>query len=429
MAENFGTEQLATFFLALALLHTFSVSFIVKIADKIKKYSLMNKILHILSEVEVVFGFWAIIFLSVWSFREGAEKVITFGKNLSITEPIFIFCIVVIASTKPILYFAQSVIVSSSEKISKLLKANQVQTQFLVLLIVGPLLGSFITEPAAITIVGLVLMRMFNEKVIDSYFLYGLTALLFVNISVGGALTHFAAPPVLVVARIWEWNIKTVFMNLGIPATIAVVANTFLFRFKFKSEIGKFFKPLKFDLEFMPFWVISVHLFSLFILILSLHHPIVLILTLFLFVVFSKLTAKFQDNLRWKESFLVAFFLMGLLILGSFQYWWLQPIITQLSDKTVFLAAISLTAITDNAALTYLGAQVPNLKESAKWALVSGALAGGGLTILANAPNPVGFSLLISKFPNRVLMSGKLLVAALIPTLIAVASFFFFGNF
>lgn len=429
MVNDLRTEQLATFFLALALIHTFSVSFIIKIADKFKKYSVLNKVLHILAEVEIVFGFWAGVFLSVWAFREGAGKVITFSRNLNATEPLFIFCIVLMASTKPIIQLSSRVIVGLANKISKVLNTHKVQTQFLVLFILGPLLGSLITEPAAITIVGLILMRMFNETTADSRFVYGLVALLFVNISVGGALTHFAAPPILVVARIWDWNLRSVFVNLGIPAAISVILNTVLFHFRFKNEISNFLEPLKADYDDVPIWVTSTHLLLLLFLILGLHQPEAMLLVLLVFIFFTKLTPKFQANLRWKESLQVAFFLLGLLVLGSFQHWWLQPVLTKLADKTVFAVATLLTAVTDNAALTYLAAQVPDLKESVRWALVSGALAGGGLTILANAPNPVGISLLISKFPNRVLQSGKLFVAAFIPTLIAVLCFNFIGNF
>ena len=105
------------------------------------------------------------------------------------------------------------------------------------------------------------------------------------------------------------------------------------------------------------------------------------------------------------------------------------PVILSLSQTALFFSATALTAITDNAALTYLGAQVPTIVEGSKWALVSGAVAGGGLTILANAPNPAGFSILSDKFPSRSLNAVKLLVAALGPTVIAVICFMVLGKF
>ena len=206
MLEKFQTEQVATVFLVLALVHTFSVSYVAKLADSFQRQSFINKLLHALAEVEIVFGFWAILFLITWSFFESVEKVLTFSKNLNVTEPLFILCIVLIASAKPVIDFTQLFIVNSANKISNLFRINHVRTQFLVLFIVGPLLGSLITEPAAITIVGLILIRMFNEKITETYFVYGLTALLFVNISIGGTLTSYAAPPVLMVAATWNWD-------------------------------------------------------------------------------------------------------------------------------------------------------------------------------------------------------------------------------
>jgi Na+/H+ antiporter NhaD/arsenite permease-like protein len=111
-------------------------------------------------------------------------------------------------------------------------------------------------------------------------------------------------------------------------------------------------------------------------------------------------------------------------VFGSFQRWWLEPMISSLSNTTLFFGATGLTAITDNAALTYFGSQVPNLSDLSKWALVAGALVGGGLTILANAPNPAGFSILAPKFPDSSLNAIKLFKAAFIPTLVALVCFY-----
>jgi Na+/H+ antiporter NhaD/arsenite permease-like protein len=89
----------------------------------------------------------------------------------------------------------------------------------------------------------------------------------------------------------------------------------------------------------------------------------------------------------------------------------------------VFFGAAALTAITDNAALTYLGSLVPGLSEEFKIALVAGAVTGGGLTVIANAPNPAGASILKEKFEHGAIHPLGLLVAALPPTLVAVLAF------
>ena len=114
----------------------------------------------------------------------------------------------------------------------------------------------------------------------------------------------------------------------------------------------------------------------------------------------------------------MGFFLAGLVTLGAYQAWWLQGIITQLGNLTLFFGATGLTAITDNAALTYLGSLV-ELSDSQKFNLVAGAVAGGGLTVIANAPNPAGFGILKNAFGKDGINPMGLLAGALLPTLLA----------
>ena len=91
--------------------------------------------------------------------------------------------------------------------------------------------------------------------------------------------------------------------------------------------------------------------------------------------------------------------------------------------KALFLAATALTALTDNAALTYLGSLIVGISDEAKYSLVAGAVAGGGLSVIANAPNPAGVALLRHGFADASIGAGELLVGALLPTLVAIAAF------
>lgn len=416
-------EHLGTAFFALALLHTFLVSYFAKLAHKFEKGSATEAFFHLLSEVEVVFGFWAFIFLASWSAWDGFHPVIEYQQSLNMTEPLFIFCIMVVASTRPIIAAARQFILFCSSQLLRLFKINQVIMQFAVLLILGPLLGSLITEPAAITITALLLYRMLDEN-IDSSLMYPVIALLFVNISVGGALTHFAAPPILVVARTWGWSLSDVFIMLGEAAIAAVTLNTLIFILMFKTKMIAMLKPIEVNHYPMPKWITVSHLLFLAAIVASAHYSQVFFGIFLIFIGLVTVTKNFQDQLKFKEGLLVAFFLSGLIIFGSFQKWWLEPLILGLNNVTLYLGAIGLTAVTDNAALTYLGSQVPNLSDLSKWALVSGALVGGGLTILANAPNPAGFSILSSKFEDSSLNALKLFKAALLPTFIALACFY-----
>jgi Na+/H+ antiporter NhaD/arsenite permease-like protein len=141
---------------------------------------------------------------------------------------------------------------------------------------------------------------------------------------------------------------------------------------------------------------------------------------LLLFLGLTDITREYQSDMRIKESLLVAFFLAGIVVFGGFQSWWLRPLIGNLTNTTLFFGSTALTAFTDNAALTYLGSQIPDVTVPFKYALVAGAVAGGGLTVIANAPNPAGFAILRDHFGEDGISPLKLFLGALPPTLIAV---------
>jgi len=141
---------------------------------------------------------------------------------------------------------------------------------------------------------------------------------------------------------------------------------------------------------------------------------------LFLFFLgISQAYERHQDRLILREGLLVAFFLAGLVVLGGLQQWWLKPVLLSMSSDAVFFGAAGLTAFTDNAALTYLGSLVPGLSDEFKVALVAGAVTGGGLTVIANAPNPAGMAILRSHFNEGSVHPLGLLLAALPATVVA----------
>ncbi len=417
-------EYLATFFFAFSLLHSFLVSYFAKMAHRFSKGSASEAFLHLLSEVEVVFGFWAFLFLICWALLEGVAPVIQYQQSLKLTEPLFIFCIMIIASTRPIITAARRIILSVSLVLAKLLSIDRLTMQLFTLMSLGPLLGSLITEPAAITISALLLYRMIDETKIESELLYGLIALLFVNVSVGGALTHFSAPPILIVAQTWSWSLADVFSNLGLAAIFSVVINSLIFTCLFRKKIKTSLKLIEADVYRMPGWVIYSHLTFLAAVVATAHYSQVFFGLFLIFIGLVTVTKLYQDELKFKEAFLVAFFLSGLIVFGTLQRWWIEPLLLAMNNTALFFGAAALTSVTDNAALTYLGSQVSQLSDFSKWALVAGALSGGGLTILANAPNPAGYSILSSKFPDSTLNAYLLFKAALLPTAVVLICFY-----
>jgi hypothetical protein len=153
------------------------------------------------------------------------------------------------------------------------------------------------------------------------------------------------------------------------------------------------------------------------------HHPVIFMGLFLFFLGIASAYGRYQERLILREGLMVAFFLAGLVVLGGQQQWWLQPALEAMSPTAVYYGATALTAITDNAALTYLGSLVEGLSDEFKLSLVAGAVTGGGLTVIANAPNPAGYSILKGTFPLQEISALGLFAAALPPTIVAVIMF------
>jgi predicted cation transporter len=419
-------EIISTILFFIAIIHTFLVSKFEHIADQKTKGSMSANIWHFLAEVEVVFGLWALVFIGAYIALAGPTASIEYLDSLNYTEPAFVFVIMCIAATRPVILLATQII----QFFAKLLPFQEKMSFYLAALIIGPLLGSFITEPATMTVTALILLESFYKKQVSLRFKYATMGLLFVNVSIGGTLTHFAAPPVLMVATKWNWGTLYMLEHFGYKSILAIIISTALYAFHFRKELrgNVIVKKQKDDYLVPKWWKIFVHVVFLFLVVSTAHHPKVFIGVFCFFLGFIKITESYQDALKIKTAFLVAFFLAGLVTLGSMQAWWLQPLLSKMGDLTLFVGATALTAITDNAALTYLGSLV-DLSDDSKYALVAGAVSGGGLTVIANAPNPAGFGILKDTFGADGINPVRLFLYALVPTIISVLCLLMLPNF
>ncbi len=526
-----------------AIIHTFMAGKFLAIAHKWEhehqekiirgdadKYSVSHgaELFHFLGEVEAIFGIWAIaLAAAIFSFYDWHTLLNYLGHKVNFTEPMFVVVIMTLASTRPILKLAEN----SMWKIASLAGGSLTAWWFTILTF-GPLLGSFITEPAAMTISALLLSSKFYDLNPSSKFKYATIGLLFVNISVGGTLTHFAAPPVLMVAGPWDWGMVHMLTNFGWKALTGILISNVLYFLVFKNEfkalqekfeltslkeeIGKkYFTRENLEQEFselehiisnklgytesfneactkikertrtrlreqlderikrkgtdpelvreafnerfeeikrremrktipglmpaderadfydpewdkrddpVPGWVVSVHVLFMVWTIVNAHYPALFICGMLFFLGFAQVTSPFQNRIDLKPALLVGFFLGGLVIHGGVQGWWIAPVLGNLGELTLMLCATVLTAFNDNAAITFLSTLVPNFTDPLKYAVVAGAVAGGGLTVIANAPNPAGQAILKKYFENGV-NPAKLAMAALIPTIVVVLCF------
>jgi hypothetical protein len=398
---------------AITLVHTFSTKLFHSLAKRHPRHA---GLFHLLGEVEVVFGFWAFVLILAMALLADGATAIGYVESRQYTEPLFVFVVMVIAASQPVLDAVRDLL-------ALLARLAPVRTEVALCwlgLALVPLSGSLITEPAAMTLAALMLAPQVFRPGIPEWLKYGAIGVLFVNVSIGGTLTSYAAPPVLMVAGTWGWDSAFMASTFGWRAALAVVFNATVITLLLRRHLtpGNTVEDVQ-----LP-WVVSiVHLVLLGSVVLLAHHPVLFIGLFLLFLGYTQAYPKHQSRLIIKEGLLVGFFLAGLVVLGGMQQWWLQPLVSSLEPTALFFGALALTAITDNAALTYLGSLIEGLSDHAKYMLVAGAVAGGGLTVIANAPNPAGAALLREGFEDGSIGMGGLFLGALGPTCVAAVMF------
>jgi hypothetical protein len=442
-AEPFNV--VATIIFLLAIIHTFLASKIAGLSHRLQhdyeaklrethgadfeekiplrlRQSIPAAVLHFFGEVEVVFGIWVIpLALLMWTYKGATVTRHYLDQDVSYVEPLFVVIIMAIAASRPIVQAAVWGL--------GLIAGKSPARWWGVLLTLGPLLGSLITEPAAMTICALLLGREFYRLGPSPRFMYATLGLLFVNISVGGALTNFAAPPVLIVAAKWDWSTLYMLEHFGFRALGGIIVSNVAYFLIFRKEFAQLAIHTQIippddaeGLEPVPPWITGVHVAFLGWTVLVAHEPALFIGGFLFFLAFTTATTAYQDEINMRSPMLVGFFLAGLVVHGGLQGWWIEPVLSRLGEFPLLIGATVLTAFNDNAAITYLATLVPNFSDSLKVAVVSGAISGGGLTVIANAPNPAGQSLLQKYFPNGI-APGGLLLAALFPTIVMLVFF------
>jgi len=454
-AQNQPFLAVATVIFVLAIIHTFFAAPITKLSHKVhhdhearvrKEHAKRGvpttaddlvcfkaTLLHFLGEVEAIFGIWAFILMLAMIAFHGLVAMKAYFMGVNFTEPMFVVVIMALASTRPVLKFAETCL-GFFAKFGK----ESPGAWWLSIMIVAPLLGSFITEPGAMTIAAMLLARKFYKLRPSPGFAYATLGLLFVNVSVGGVLTNFAAPPVLMVAKKWGLTTLEMLTHYGDKAIVSILVSSALYYLFFRKELSAMRERAgdhdgdgRGDLvekdHPVPFFITFTHLAFMACTVLFAHYPPLFIGGFLFFLAFSQATARHQQPVNLRGPILVGFFLGGLVVHGGLQGWWLAPLISSLTEVPLFLGSTLLTSFNDNAAITYLASQVEGLTPSLKYAVLAGAVTGGGLTVIANAPNPAGQALL-SRFFEGGVSPLKLALWALLPTVIVALCMLLFPD-
>lgn len=409
-------EIVAAILFAVALIHTFAAKQFERLANRFPRHA---GLFHLLGEIEVVFGFWAAVLILAMAVVAGPDDALAYAESRTYTEPLFVFVVMVVAASRPIL----QAVLAAVGRLAALLPVRTALASAWLGLAAVPLLGSLITEPAAMTIAALMLAPQIFQRGMPKHVKYFALGVLFVNVSIGGTLTSFAAPPVLMVAATWGWDSSFMLVTFGWKAAIAVLVNATLAAWVLRKHVQIAADVPPQPVESVPLAITAIHFAFLAAVVLLAHHAVAFLGVFLLFLGFAQAYERHQSALIIKEALLVAFFLAGLVVLGGLQQWWLQPIVSAMSPQALFYGATALTAVTDNAALTYLGSLISGMSDEAKYSLVAGAVTGGGLTVIANAPNPAGVALLKQGFADESIGAGGLLLGALVPTGVALAAF------
>lgn len=437
-------NAIATTIFVLAIVHTFLASRITVAARRWQARraaadrsplpagpSVAVEVLHLLGEVEIVFGVWAVVLLvALWIDKGWTVAAGYLSDTVDYSEAMFVVVIMAMASTRPIVSFAESGLRRIADT-----AGGTPAAWWISILVVAPLLGSFITEPGAMTIAALLLTRQFYDLQPSRALSYATLGLLFVNVSIGGTLTNFAAPPVLMVARTWGWTTGYMLSQVGWRAALAIIIATAAYYAIFRGEFADLARRhAQADREQpdeeagalallpVPAWIVAVHIAFMTWTVLTAQYPALFVGAFLFFLGFLRATASYQATLQLRMPLLVGFFLAGLVIHGGLQGWWIAPVLASLSSSALFIGSAFLTAFNDNALITYLATLVPNLGPAMRVAVVEGAVVGGGLTVIANAPNPAGQALLAKHFDDAVSPLG-LLAGAALPTVIAAVVF------
>lgn len=389
-------------------------------------------LLYFLAEVEVVFALWAIpLLLIIWGFygwRIGFE----YFDTRDYTETLFVVVILSMASTRPIVYVAEKIIHWIT-----LALGGSLAAWWFVLLTFGPLLGSLITEAAAMAICALLLSRKFYAFHPSRKLAYATLGLLFVNISIGGVLTDFASPAALILAHAWKWSLSDMFLNFGWKAIIGIVLSNTVYWLYFRKELihmGLRCKAMGIYHTYtrqpgenpIPLWITLTHILFMVLIVLVSYYPTIFIAIFLFFIGFHQATRPHQHPIQIARPLMVGLFLAGLIIHGGLQGWWVVGILKDLSPLSVMGVAMALTGFNDNAGISYLTTLIPSWGKAYQYAVFTGVVAGGGLTVIANAPNPAGFAILRKHFDQEI-TPGRLFLAALLPTCILYAIYFLFG--
>jgi hypothetical protein len=422
---------ISTVIFALAIIHTLLTPTIHKKAQAIavlkqkdelnwKRHHFSSELLYFFGEVEVVFGLWLIPLFFCFAFFYGWVPLLEYLNNRNFIDPLYLMVIVAVIGTRPIMVFAEQVL----EMIARI-GNDSAAAWWWTLLTITPLLGAFIKEPGAMALASFLLVKKFYAFKPSSKLAHVTLALLFINVSIGGIVTYFSSRSFFIIAKNWDYDFFSTFLVFGWKSILAILlANSccfLFFRKEFKNNLPPFIKNSE-QTHGMPIWITLTHVVFLIAIALTSSYPVIFVGLFLIFLGFYQATLFYQEPIHMRRALLVGFFFASLIVHGQLQGWWVGPMLKSASYLGTFVFSGILSAFIDNATVAYVFVNLPFLDKLDHYLLTVGAMSSGGLTVIANAPNPIGVAILRDHFEGG-LSFAKLFLAACVPTIIVMGVF------
>lgn len=396
---------------------------------KSNHYRSLSEIFYLLSEVELVFGFWILPLALGLFFISDLDFLVSYLQTRDYTYALYMTVVVAFVSTKPIVHISEKIL----EAFSKL-GGNHPRSWWWTILTLGPVFDIFLKEPGAMTISSILLAKTVFPFIKNTRFQYATLALLFINISLGGLFLPQFSRSLFLIARQENWEIAYTFFRFSWKAFLIIVLNNGFYYVFFRKYLPTETKPIQEILEKEkkgepPFWIILIHLVFLGLIVVSSEYPPIFLGMFFLFLGVHRATFSYQGKeqgpLFLKPAILVGFFFASLLIHGEFQKWWAVQLLENVDFKMGYVTSIFLSSLIDNAVVLYFLDQFKPISEEVLYAFVTGSLSSGALTLMANGPNLIGYSNLREFFNGKVSLIA-LFFAALPLTILASLIFWIF---
>lgn len=388
-----------------------------------KQYLLLSECFGFLNKIELVFIVWAVPLFVIFVCCEGYRVAMAYFNSRNYVSSLFIMIMLIFLESRPIECLSERIF----SNIAKL-GYQSPKCWWWTIMLFAPLSTFFLKETGAMIIGATLLAKHFYRFYPSSRFGYATLGLLFSNISIGGLLTAFSSRALFIILPSVKWGNEIVIKHFCWKAVLSMLISTTIYYFVFKKEFHSFPRSVvnKAVVEDdIPYWVILVHIVLVGLLISTNTIPLFMMAILIFYLGFQRFTIFYQHSINISKTCCVGLFYAGLVIFGELQEWWVLELMHRMSDFGYMLTSYGLSIFLDNALVNYLVHNLPVATDCYLYLVITGCMSAGGLTIISNMPNIVGYLIIKPAFQVPSFSMWRLFISAAVPSVLALLVFWF----